>query len=85
MAYKQVDNVQSTNLNRDKKSAKTQLYSIAFLHMSAFGSFQVQGEARKDCFEEAKHSLNGSDYRNIFVFFEHCASPLCSFDLLPQN
>ena len=25
----------------------------------------------------------GSGYRNIFVRFEYCASPLCPFDLLP--
>ena len=26
----------------------------------------------------------GSGYRNIFVSFEYCASPLCPFDLLPS-
>ena len=26
----------------------------------------------------------GSGYRNIFVRFEYCASPLCPFELLPS-
>ena len=30
------------------------------------------------------HFWMGSGYRNIFVRFEYCASPLCPFDLLPS-